>query len=183
MNRIRGSILELVNQDEITEFIKEGLVKDESEVLSFKQKAYLILRHICDICSERCKRRKGTDNNNLVCRYENVGFKNETPYKHVFQNIYIQHSKNAMEILKKLGLYVVDPKSNSLIATNDILIATKHYPCAYASEGKISSCNGRLFLATVSSQNLKYVTGYLTSRYLTRYLTSCDEHNRIFINA
>jgi hypothetical protein len=114
---------------------------------------------------------------------DNNGFANKTPYRHSFQELYINHSKNAIEILENLGLYEYDFETNEFTATVDDLRATKHYPRAVAAEGKISPCNGRLFLATLSSQNLKYVTGYLASRYLAKYVASIDEHNKIYFNS
>jgi hypothetical protein len=180
LNRIRGSILELITPDEIQEFQREGLISHESDIIMIKGKAEIILKHICD---KRCKMRKGIEDGLLQCRVENNGIENNTPYRHAFQNIYVKHSKNAMEILKKLDLYKFDNSSGSLEPLEDKLKAQKHYPRATAAEGKISPCNGKMFLLTLSSQNLKYVTGYLASRYLAKYVASIDQNNRIYFNS
>ena len=61
--------------------------------------------------------------------------------------------------------------------------AEKHYPPADAGEGIISPCNGRLFAATLSQQNLQLCTNYVSSCYFAKYVASVDEHNRVYVGA
>ena len=67
--------------------------------------------------------------------------------------------------------------------TDNAIKAIKHFPPAIGGEGNMSACNGRLFAACLSNENLKFVTSYLASRYLTKYVASIDENNRIYFSS
>jgi hypothetical protein len=179
-DRIRGSVMELIRPGEIDGLVEEGLLECGADIIKVQDAALRILRHIC---SSRCKRRTGTGNGDLQCRAANNGIENPSPTEHTTKEITVKHSPACCEILHKLGLFGIDALSGKYIPLSDELKATKHYPPAVAGEGVISACCGRLFAATLSSQNLKYVTGYLTSRYLAKYIAMVDEHNRVYVGA
>jgi hypothetical protein len=50
-------------------------------------------------------------------------------------------------------------------------------------ECAVSSCNGRLCVATLSHQNLKLVMDYSSTRYLAKYVAVVDENNRVYVGA
>ena len=60
---------------------------------------------------------------------------------------------------------------------------TKHYPPANFTDGIISPCDGRLFAATHSAQNLLICTGYLASSYLAKYVAVIDNVNQVHVGA
>jgi hypothetical protein len=99
----------------------------------------------------------------------------------------IEHSDLAGELLQHLGLMEWNEAREMYVPKQDveatkILTAFKHIPPALPCEGKFSPASGFLFAATRSNHNLQFVTGYLASRYLAKYVAMVDEHNRIYIN-
>jgi len=76
------------------------------------------------------------------------------------------------------GLFLPNKNCNF----GDIFVAQQHYLPANQEEGPVSACNGLLFLASMCAQNLKLICGtYFLNRYLTKYVSKIDEHNRVFI--
>ena len=179
-DRIRGSIMELIRPDEIDDLVAEGLLSCAEEVMDVQTLASRVLVHIC---SSRCKRRVGTKDGEVVCRTTDNERESPDPRVHATRTINVDHSNAAVKVLAEVGLFVLDEATQTFRPVVDVLTATKHYPPAHNSEGIISACNGRLFTLTRSNDNLKYVTGYLMSRYLARYLALVDENNRIYIGS
>ena len=109
----------------------------------------------------------------------NNGYENPYPNEHTMKYVDVNHSEQCCKILNSIGLMKKDEDNGKWIIKESCLQAVKHYPPSCAGDGKISPCNGRLFAATRSSQNLQFCTGYLVSRYLAKYVAGVDEHNRV----
>jgi len=178
--RIRGSLMTLVRPDELDSFIDEGLIENVGEWNSIREKAERVLKHVCN---NRCMKRVGVGKDDLKCRVANNEIESPNPREHAVKEIEVQHSENSMAVMERLNLYVRHDTTGRFVPTTDLLRVTKHYPPAYSAEGIISPCCGRLFLASPSNQNVKIATGYLSSRYLAKYVAGIDEHNRIYVGA
>ena len=180
LDRIRGSTLQLVRTDEIASMIEEGLLESDLEYGNILDLAGRVLLHAC---SKRCRRRTGPGENDFVCRATDNGKENPCPWTHTMRTVPVHHSSVCLGILQQLGLAQRNVDCGTWEMLNDKLVASIHYPPANSAEGIISPCNGWLFVATCSHQNLKRCTGYLASRYLAKYVAAVDQHNRVFVGA
>ena len=178
--RIRGSIMSLIEPEEINELVAEGLLSCLGEEVHVQELARRVLKHVC---SSRCKRRIGMEDNALQCRVTRNAQESPDRLVHSTKEINVDHTPEAQAIMEEIGLFVRDNKTGNLVPVIKNLKATKHFPPSDPSDGVISACNGRLFVATRSNQNLKIATGYLASRYLAKYLALVDENNRVYVGA
>jgi predicted GIY-YIG superfamily endonuclease len=178
LDRIRGSTLDIICEDEIDSLIQEKIIRNSNEVIKVRDMATKVLRHVCN---DRCKRRTGTGDNDLKCRVTNNGTENPFPTKHFFKEYEVLYSSTCIRILSELQLMFYN-KDTKQYTMHDALKAVKHFPPAVAGEGNISACNGRLFAACLSNNNLKFVTSYLASRYLTKYVATIDQNNRVYFS-
>ena len=179
LDRIHGSTLDLIGENDIENLLQEKILRNESDIFKIHDIARTILRHVCN---ERCKRRTGTGKNDLKCRVTNNGIENPCPTRHFFKEYEISYSTVCTKILKEIGLMTYDVNTKCY-ETDNAIKAIKHFPPAIGGEGNMSACNGRLFAACLSNENLKFVTSYLASRYLTKYVASIDENNRIYFSS
>jgi hypothetical protein len=179
-NKIKGSILELLSEDDIATLEQQGIINENNSVETILQYAKKVLTHKC---TQRCQvlKQRG-DNITSTCRVVNNGLVSKKPRDHTIQEINVKHSELACKILHELGHFDLDSDGNWIVK-DDKLQATKHFPPCYAHEGAVSQCNGLLFAATLSSQNLQLITGYLASRYLAKYVAQVDENNKLYIGA
>ena len=180
LDRIRGSIMELIRPEEIENLIRQGLLSCEGEVMTVKELASRLLVHVC---SSRCKRRVGVKDGDVVCRVTDNEAESPNPRVHCTRTIRVDHSDAATEVLANVGLFILNETTQTFEPVEDVLTATKHYPPAHNSEGIISACNGRVFALTQSNDNMKEATGYLSCRYLAKYLALVDENNRVYIGS
>jgi len=178
--RIRGSNVDLITADEVDELIAEGLLSCREEAMTVKELARRLLDHVC---SDRCQRRIGIEDNELRCRVTDNAIESPNCARYCMKELFLQHGEEACKVLKELKLFVEDADSECFRPLEEVLKATKHYPPADPADGKRSACNGRLFVLTRSNQNLKIMTGYLASRYLAKYLALVDENNRVYIGS
>jgi len=179
MGRIRGSIGDLVKPGEIHDLVLEGLLNSALDVVEVRESARRILKHQCD---HRCKRRTGPANDQSICRQGSAIYENPSCSSYSAKEIRIGHSAEASKILCGVGMMHLD-NYGMLCLDDECLRGIKHYAPFSAGEGCISQCNGRLFVATLSSQNLQRCTGYLAARYLAKYVASIDESNRVHVGA
>ena len=179
-NRIRGSIASLIEPDEIDDLVAEGLLSSAGEEISVQELARRVLRHVCN---SRCKRRVGIQNDELKCRVTDNAMESPDPRVHSTKEICVQHTAEAEEVLLEVGLFQLEKETGKLIPAIESLRATKHFPPSNVSDGVISPCNGRLFVATRSNQNLKIASGCLSSRHLAKHLALVDESNRVHAGA
>ena len=177
--RICGSIMELIQPEEIDTLVAKGLLSCAEEAMTVQEMGQRVLAHICN---SRCMRRTGTKDGELVCRVTNNALESPDSSKHCMGEIEVNHSDAAMKVFVDIGLFVEDEHGN-FVPIVDKLKATKHYPPSYSHEGIISACSGFLFTMSKSNDNVKWVTGYLSSRYLAKYLSLVDENNRVYIGS
>ena len=180
LDRIRAMTLDLVRQEELDELIDQGFLEDVNEVNSVIEKAGKVLLHVC---SYRCVNRIGPEEHDITCRAVKNFIETSDPFHHVFSDINVTHSKAAMDILEKLNLFIRDPTTGRMVAGHYKLKAEKHYPPSRKYDGTLSACSGKLFCATRSNQNLKFLSGYFGPRYVTKYVGSIDENNKVYIGA
>jgi len=180
MDRIRGSIAELIREEEVDPLIEEGLIRSFRDVDDIREHGARVLRHTC---SPRCKTQIGEKDGQVRCRVANTIFQNPTPTRHIMKEVSVGHNKQATAILQHLGLFAISDVTGEPVPCDDLLRATRHYPPCQHIEGVISPVNGRLFAGHLSLDNLQIVTGYGASRYLAKYVAGIDEHNRVHIGA
>ncbi len=82
-----------------------------------------------------------------------------------------------------LGFLKEDTITGYTVPLEKCMMAHKHYPPANFTDGIISPCNGRLFAATHSAQNLQICTSYLASCYLAKYVAGIDDVNQVHAGA
>ena len=143
LDRIRGSVAELIRPEELDELVQEGYLKSRMEGATLQAMAGRILSHIC---SHRCKRRYGTGENDVACRVTNNSEESPNPFDHTFATVAVPHSQQALEILRTLDLMEETPDGCLVPSAHpevERLVAIKHYPPARKGEGKVSACNGR----------------------------------------
>ena len=180
-DRVRASMKSLIYVDEIAGLVEEGILKHANEVIEVREQGSRIL---CHKCNKRCQRRYGPGKDDIRCRVPNNHFESSNPNLHEIKDINVTHLKEAVDVLCDLG-FMEETETEGPKPTKEgaALQATKYIPPTCAGEGIMSPCNGRLFAATRSSQNLQIVTGYFCARYLAKYVASIDENNRVIFGA
>jgi len=186
--KIQGSYSELLTDCEADVLVNSNLANSRQECHddAYKWGATLLRHHHTD----KCFKRVGPGDAEIQCRATNNGFLNPEPTRHTIVDVDVSHSAQAEEILLDLGLFVKNEKTGLPIpnpANKEacrLFGATRHFPPAVESEGCVSACNGLLFAITKSSQNVQFVANtYLLNRYLTKYMSQIDEHNRVIAKA
>jgi len=180
---VSGHLKGLLDDEQLAFLVASGLFDTEDAALQALLEGSKVLKHEC---SARCMKRVSADGT-LSCRVVNNGVENPHPGEHTVKTIEVEHSKAAEDILVDLGLFVMNEQGccvpNKDCEFGNLFVAQQHYPPAGRDEGPVSACNGMLFLATMCAQNLKLICGtYFLNRYLTKYVSKIDEHNRVFIN-
>jgi hypothetical protein len=150
LDRIRGSTTDLIRAQELDGLIQEGLIADEREAIHVTNEATRILKHTC---TARCK--KLMSNGQLTCRVDDNARMNPIPTRHSTVEVYIKHSEQAESLLEQMDLFQPNPLIGMSTPLHPKLVTQKHFPDACRGEGIISPCNGRLFVAHRSSDNLK----------------------------
>jgi len=187
-NLIRGSADDLIREDEVQGLIDEGLLKDRDEWFAVKEQATELLTHKCN---PRCQRKVGAGPDDTVCRVPNNYISSPDPTSHCFVPTHEQHSSEALSILHKLGL-IEEPTVDSLdgyLRKKEYkprvqnLKNLRHIPPTKARSGKFSPCNGRMFAATRSNQNLQIVSRKWVNSYLIKYCVQKDQSNAVFLKA
>ena len=177
-SQIRGSTIDLLSPEEVDDLIAKGLLSCQDEALTMKDLAKKVLSHVCN---SQCQRCFGVEDNETHCRVTDNAKESPNYTCYCVKELHVQHSNDANQVLMELGLFI--EMDNGFVPCEDVFRVTKHYPPADPSDGKMSACNGRLFVLTQSNQNLKIMTGYLASRYLAKYVTLIDENNHVYIGS
>ena len=94
-------------------------------------------------------------NGELACHIDDNARMNPILTRHSMVEIYIKHSEQAKKLLEQMGLFQPNPIVGMSTPLHPQLVAQKHFPPAERGEGIISACNGCLFAAHRSSDNLK----------------------------
>lgn len=147
-DRIRGSLMHLIRQDEIDGLVAKGILSCAEDAIEVQELSERVLAHVC---SSSCQKRVGIEDGQLRCRVTNNGLESPNPLVHSTKEIHVQHFPQTLKILLNLGLFAVDPLTRCAKPVMDCLKATKHYPPSYAAEGNHSACNGQLFCSDTFS--------------------------------
>ena len=189
LDRIRGFISDIVRPDERKQLIKDGIFKDEHDVICFLDTMQTFLQHKhLRRCYAMVKNRDSeTEEQKLICKVSNNYRLNPNPTKHSFITIKVEHSQEAIFVFQALGLAerpaigVKEGEKLFFVPAHPCLVAVKHTPPACGNEGIISPVPGWLVSRNPNSCNIQFTTGYLIMRYLAKYVASIDQYNVIRI--
>ena len=180
LNRIRGSVADLIRPEEIEPLLAEGYFSDMNDIDKIRDAARRFLFHHCD---RRCLRRTGPGDNDLKCRVPAAIILNPTYNKHSRVVIEPHHTAASLDVLKELGLCHADSCTDRFLPMHNCFVSERCYPPAMPAEGIMSPTNGRMFAYTWSQSNVQRTTGYFSSRYLAKYVAGLDEGNKVSVAA
>jgi hypothetical protein len=101
VDRIRGSVAELICPEEINDLIGEGFYKSFNYILKIRDCARHFLFHHC---GQRCLRRTGPGDDQLKCRVPATILLNPVYTEHSRVTIELHHASRCLDVLKDLGL-------------------------------------------------------------------------------
>jgi hypothetical protein len=178
MDRIQGSITELIHPEETNDLIGEEFYKSFDDILKIQDCARHVLFHHCD---QRCLRHTGPGDDQLKCRVPATILLNPVYTEHSWVTIELHHASGYLDFLKDLGLCHDESTSKGFIPLDYRFINERCYPCAMPGEGIMSPTNGGIFAYTLSQSNVQHTTAYFLSRYLAKYVAGIDERNVIYV--
>jgi hypothetical protein len=182
LDRIRGFILDIMRPEEREQYIQDGVLPDNDDVVRFCEMAQSMLTH-------RHNRRcmvvtKDNDTHleslKMKCKANDNFAMNPSPGEHTFLPIPIEHTEAAIAVLQSVGLGTTND-SGEFIPLHKCLESKKHYPPSHGNEGIIQPVIGPLFVRNPNMSNVQHPTGYTLNRYLTKYILSIDTYNSITI--
>ncbi|KAF4753036.1 hypothetical protein FOZ62_011082, partial [Perkinsus olseni] len=160
-------------------FVDAGLISGLSEEVRLRELASVLHEHSCHKGGYRCCKKRDRDGN-LICRFP------KRPASHIFstKSIYVQHSNEALEILRQCGLAEMGlgPGGTEQLLPTAELQAKKHMYPAHP-DTRFSPMNDWIFAAARSSDNLQICSPAFTARYLAKYAAGEEERARVFLRA
>ncbi len=179
LSKIRGSITDLLHEEEMVRLKNDGVVDSLDVFGSILEDAMKFLTHRCHA---RCQIPKLQPNGDteFVCKAPSNWLLTTTPNIHSMLDVKIAYSKAARDILIDLGL-AVDDGHFGCRPIHEGLMARRHVPKCSARDGKFSPTNPDLFVRMPSASNLQYTTGHTVAAYLTKYVASIDKVSVILI--
>ena len=178
---IRGFVDEIVGVDEVEGLIQEGLIEDWEDYSLMKEQAKSFLSHQH---SERCMRRTGPGDYDLVCRVPDARLVSKDITSFSENILHVNHSANSIRVMEKLGLCMkLKDTDGEFVPTREYLKARRIYAPVRHGEGNITPVLGRFFAATRSSMNVQICTSNGTTRYVVKYLVKIDENNYVTFGA
>lgn len=178
LDRIRGSVSELIRPDEIEPLLNEGYFSNVEHINEIRDYGRRFLFHHCD---QRCLRRTGPGDNDFKCRVPAAILLNPTHTQHSRVTIEPHHTAAALDVLKEVHLCHQDSTTGHFMPLDRRFVNERCYPCAMPGEGIMSPTNGRIFAYTLSQSNIQRTTGYFSSRYLAKYVAGIDEGNKVYV--
>ena len=183
-DNIRGFIDDVVRPHEEETLIADGIMKGRDEIIEFKETLMKILPHEH---RRRCyivvrNEDNGSFDLKLKCKVQNNYSNSNRNAEHTFEEVPVQHTKDAVEILKKLGLATTDDECK-FVPLVDWLQSLKHYPPAQGNEGIISPVVGALVARNPNADNCQITSGHFISRHLNKYMVKVDQYGHIGIQA
>jgi len=180
-DKIRCSTVHFFNDDDIEDYLNEGLlcrdgwnIYTECKILDEVKR---IQTHSCASANFRCHRRVGLKSQETQCRVPDYFEIARHPATYNYEYINPNHSDEAKNLFMTLDL--LDDTGRPI---HDRMKAGKYTYPALKGE-KFSPCNPRLWLAHQSSDNLLRTDQYFSSRYLVKYATGIDDMNKVKIKA
>ena len=159
-SRIRGSITDLIHPDKIGELMEEGLMSDRSDMYRICDFARKVLFHSC---SSRCQVRTGPGDSDFKCRVPSAVMLSPTPTQGSMVKVEPHHSDEALAVLKRLGLCTADSTGDHFVEFDEKFRCEHYFAVAMPGESLMSLTNGRLFVATMSQQNLQWCTLHMSA--------------------
>jgi hypothetical protein len=172
---IRGFVQDIVTEEEIDNYVTEGIFKNRNEIFDMQDQARAFLPHHH---SSRCMRRTGTGPNDLQCRVPDTRYISNNLTSFYEAQLRIHHSKEATDIMRRIGLVTLN-EHNEIVPQRNYLKSTRIYAPARHGEGNITPVIGRLFAATRSTMNVQICTSHGTSRYVVKYVVKVDKNNYV----
>ena len=186
LDRIRGSIGDIIRPDERQRYIDEGIFSCNDDFVRFQAMAasFLVHRHTRRCFVLKRKRDAWSDSADLkcVCKANDNFAENPWPSVHSFVDLPIKHSAEAEDVLVALGLARKET-NGKFEPLHESLRPVKHYPPAHGNEGIIQPVFGALMARNPNMSNVQFPTGYTLSRYLAKYIVTIDKYNTINISA
>ena len=181
LSRIRGYIQGILTRAEKDELLGKGIFTSEDAIMRLLDTMSSILpHHHVRRCYTANYEGSGRRVRTLICKMVNRFKTSRSPAEHVFEDIPVEHSQEAIQVMQEIG--AARPKQHAngsyiLESYFDWMKAIKHVPPSHGDEGIISPVPGYLVAINPNSDNIQFPTGYTLPRYLTKYLASVDVYN------
>ena len=187
LDRIRGSLVDLIRVEEVQELMDQGIIKDHEDLRDVMNMAKRFLSHHCT--TGRCLIPVRTDDgrNEVVfrCKAPNNRKLSRHPCDHCFIPIEVEHKEPALEVMAKIGMIEDKRNDEGMIefvptqAWAKVLRSEKHVPPTMCQEGIMSPTNGGMFARLRCAQNLQFTGTSDVARYLTKYIGEIDRSNKV----
>ena len=182
-DNIRGFIEDVIRPDEAEQLIDEGIMTGWEEIAEFKEMLLKILPHVH---RRRCfvivkKEGSGSEDVKLKCKVQNNWRDTDNNAEHTFEEIPVKHSKEAIAIMKRLGLAANSEDECEFVPLVDWLKCVKHYPPAQGDEGIISPVVGALISRNPNCDNCQMTCGHFMSRHLNKHMLKIDKCGQMSI--
>ena len=211
LNRIRASIGSIVTSDEFQDYMDRGILSSYEELVALLEDLKRILNHkhnrrcmvpvrpnpmsptsVNIVSANGDRELTSTLQQTYRCKVPDNRMLSPNPTRHTFISIAAMHSRDALEILNKIGVIAVHDNRSPLEAAgagNNVeyleqsLVARRHVPPTNADDGIISPVLAPLIVMNPNSNNVQYLDGIGVTRYLASYCAQVDECNRLYVHA
>jgi hypothetical protein len=114
------------------------------------------------------------------CKVPNNCMMSPTPNQHTFIELSVAHTEAAKALLKEVGL-AEESAHGHLKLLEPLLVVQRHIPPTSAAEGIISPVLVPLIIMNPNSNNVQYLDSACVARYVSKYVASVDECNRVYV--
>ena len=180
LDKVRGALADLVRYQELHRFKEEGII-DSLDCL--KQILEDAVKYLTHSCGPRCMVPVKDENGNVtwVCKRVDNSILSPSPGQHCIEEVYINHSGPALEVLMQCGFAERDPSTQIIRITDPRLKMYRHIPRCNRRDGKFSPTNPEVFIRYLSSQNVQFALGHSLNVYLTSYIVEIDKTAQIWL--
>jgi hypothetical protein len=173
LEKIRGALADLLHYQELCK------LKDECVIDSFECYEDILndaVKYLTHKCGPQCQvPRTDADGKTIwVCKRPDNWLLSSAPGSHCTEEVHVQRSQAALEILEELGFAENTPDAGIRII-HPKLQMKRHIPKCSQQDGKFSPTNGEIFVKFPSSQNIQEASGHCLSTYLAGYVASVDK--------
>ena len=189
LSLVRASVCEIVQADEVQDFINEGIYERIEDVEETQKLATEILSHLQ--CCKRCQVKIAAGDSPQCVRCRKIDNLNvsEDNTKHTFQQLPVKFSTETRSILENAG--IIEPSVRDslgrllpIVSKHPLFHQTRHIPPTVRTHDmNISPVVGKLFAATKSMLNVQ-VLGQTRGlfQYLCKYLGKVDMNNLVVVS-
>ena len=205
--KIRASITNMVNNEELHEYLREGLFSSVDQLFDL---LHLLKRKLLHTHHARCmipvfdditkhklyasnKDIEMTKNlNKFRCKVPDNRLLSPDPNEHCFIMVEVRHLEMAINILREIGLVARTEevghlnevrRGKELVYFDKSLRSQRYVPPTSADDGVMSPVIARLCLFNKNSDNAQYVDSYGVSSYLAKYVTDIDKVAKVYTRA